>query len=65
MSRITYLVTVAGPDRVGVGAELFAALRTVRASPTAAYPLGASNFSSEFLLSQNLISGAQSAAEET
>jgi biotin-dependent carboxylase-like uncharacterized protein len=46
-------------------AELFAALRTVRASPTAAYPLGASNFSSEFLLSQNLISGAQSAAEET
>ncbi len=26
MSRVTYLVTVSGPDRVGVGAELFAAL---------------------------------------
>jgi phosphoserine phosphatase len=27
MERTTYLVTVSGPDRVGVGAELFAALR--------------------------------------
>jgi len=26
VSRVTYLVTVSGPDRVGVGAELFAAL---------------------------------------
>jgi biotin-dependent carboxylase-like uncharacterized protein len=44
-------------------AELFAALRTVRASLAAASPLGG-DLSSEFLLSQNLISGAQSAAED-
>ncbi len=31
MSRTTYLVTVSGPDRVGVGAELFAALAQVTA----------------------------------
>ncbi len=29
MSRTTYLVTVSGPDRVGVGSELFAALAEV------------------------------------
>ncbi len=29
MSNVTYLVTVSGPDRVGVGAELFAALAQV------------------------------------
>jgi allophanate hydrolase subunit 2 len=46
-------------------AELFTALRTVRASLAAAFPLGGADLSSEFLLSQNLISGAQSAAEET
>ncbi len=46
-------------------AELFAALRTVRASLATALPLGGADLSSEFLLSQNLISGAQSAAEET
>ncbi len=46
-------------------AELFAALRTVRASLAAAFKLGGADLSSEFLLSQNLISGAQSAAEET
>jgi 5-oxoprolinase (ATP-hydrolysing) subunit C len=46
-------------------AELFAGLRTVRASLAAAFPLGGADLSSEFLLSQNLISGAQSAAEET
>ena len=44
-------------------AELFAALRTVRASLAAVSPLGG-DLSSEFLLSQNLISGAQSAAED-
>ena len=32
MSRVTYLVTVAGPDRIGVGAELFAALARVTRS---------------------------------
>ena len=32
MSRVTYLVTVAGPDRVGVGSELFAALARVTRS---------------------------------
>ena len=32
MSRTTYLVTVSGPDRVGVGAELFAALAQVSAA---------------------------------
>ncbi len=46
-------------------AELFAALRTVRASLAATFPLGGADLSSEFLLSQNLISGAQSAAEES
>ena len=45
-------------------AELFAALRKVRASLTEAFPLGGSDLSSEFLLSQNLISGAKSAADE-
>ncbi len=29
MSELTYLVTVSGPDRVGVGAELFAALASL------------------------------------
>ena len=29
MSRATFLVTVSGPDRIGVGAELFAALHTL------------------------------------
>jgi 5-oxoprolinase (ATP-hydrolysing) subunit C len=46
-------------------AELFAALRTVRASLSAAFPLVGSDFSSEFLLAQNLISGVQSAAEDS
>ena len=46
-------------------AELFAALREVRASLAAAIPISGAGFSSEFLLSQNLISGAQNAAEET
>jgi phosphoserine phosphatase len=32
VSRTTYLVTVSGPDRVGVGAELFAALAEVSAA---------------------------------
>jgi len=32
VSRVTYLVTVAGPDRIGVGAELFAALARVTRS---------------------------------
>jgi phosphoserine phosphatase len=31
MSSTTFLVTVGGPDRVGVGAELFAALRSLEA----------------------------------
>ena len=46
-------------------AELFAALGEVRASLAAAIPISGAGFSSEFLLSQNLISGAQNAAEET
>ena len=31
MSSTTFLVTVSGPDRVGVGAELFAALTSLEA----------------------------------
>jgi biotin-dependent carboxylase-like uncharacterized protein len=46
-------------------ADLFAALGAVRASLATAIPISGSGFSSEFLLSQNLISGAQNAAEET
>jgi len=30
MSRATYLVTVSGPDRIGVGAELFEALNAMK-----------------------------------
>ena len=32
MTKSTYLVTVSGPDRVGVGAELFAALSSLSVS---------------------------------
>ncbi len=45
-------------------AELFAALKAMRGSLDSAFPLGGSDLSSEFLLSQNLISGAKSAADE-
>ena len=45
-------------------AELFTALKAIRGSLDAAYPLGNAGLSSEFLLAQNLISGAQSAADE-
>ena len=31
MATATYLVTVSGPDRVGVGAELFEAVSTLSA----------------------------------
>lgn len=34
MATSTFLLTVSGPDRVGVGAELFAALASLRASGT-------------------------------
>jgi 5-oxoprolinase (ATP-hydrolysing) subunit C len=43
--------------------ELFAALSSLRATFAAASPLGQGDFSSEFLLAQNLISGAQNAAD--
>ena len=34
MTQSTYLVTVSGPDRVGVGAELFAALSSLEREGT-------------------------------
>jgi biotin-dependent carboxylase-like uncharacterized protein len=51
-------------DIAGARAELFAALRDIRRSRKDAYPLGVGNLTSEFLLSQNLISGARGEAEE-
>ena len=51
-------------DIAGARAELFAALSELRRSRKDAYPLGVGKLTSEFLLSQNLISGARGEAEE-
>jgi allophanate hydrolase subunit 2 len=63
--RAGEVVRFAAIDIQAARAELFATLKSLRGSLAAAFPLAGADLSSEFLLSLNLISGAQSAADET